>query len=62
MDNTQSDDLPMMKATVEDFIYDKTGHRVRIVFDDMFKIRIHTQMLTNCYAYVVQQKHEEKVN
>jgi len=45
MDNTQSDELPKMKAVVEEYIY---------------KIRMHSQMLAAAYAYVLQ-KQEQKV-
>jgi hypothetical protein len=60
MDNTQSDELPKMKAVVEEYIFKCTGRKVRIVFDDMFNVRRHTQMLANAYAYVLQ-KDETKV-
>lgn len=56
MDNTQSDELPKMKAVVEEYIYKQTGKRVRIVFDDMFKIRMHTKMLSDAYSYVLQKQ------
>jgi hypothetical protein len=50
----------MMKAVIEDYIYDKTGKRVKIVFDDAFKIRLHAQMLTNAYAYVMRVHYKNK--
>lgn len=61
MDNTTSDELPKMKAIVEEYIYQETGKRVRIVFDNMFSVRKHTKMLADAYAYVLQ-KQESKVN
>jgi hypothetical protein len=55
MDNTTLDELPKMKAIVEEYIYNKTGKRVQIVFDNMFSIRKHTKMLADAYAYVLQK-------
>jgi hypothetical protein len=56
MDNTQSDELPKMKRVVEQYIKDKTGKRVNIVFNDMFNVRRHTQMLAQAYAYILQKQ------
>jgi hypothetical protein len=60
MDNTQSDELPKMIRVVEQYIQDTTGKKVRIVFNDVFNVRRHTQMLAQAYAYVLQ-KDEQKV-
>lgn len=56
MDNTQSDELPKMKAVVEEYIYNEKGKKVKIVFDDIYKIRMHSQMLAAAYAYVLQKQ------
>lgn len=55
MDNTTSDELPKMKRVVEQYIQDKTGKKVHIVFNDVFNVRRHTQMLAQAYAYVLQK-------
>ena len=55
MDNTTSDELPKMKAVVEQYIKDKTGKKVNIVFNDVFNVRRHSQMLAQAYAYVLQK-------
>lgn len=55
MDNTQSDELPKMISVVEQYIKDKTGRKVHIVFNDLFNVRRHTQMLAQAYAYVLQK-------
>jgi hypothetical protein len=55
MDNTTSDELPKMKAVVEQYIKDKTGKKVHIVFNDVFNVRRHSQMLAQAYAYVLQK-------
>ena len=60
MDNTQSDELPKMIRVVEQYIKDKTGRKVQIVFNDLFNVRRHTQMLAQAYAYVLQ-KNESNV-
>jgi len=44
-----TDDLPLMVRTVEKFILEKKGIRVKIVFDDPMKIRIHTKMLGQAF-------------
>jgi hypothetical protein len=55
MDSTQSDELPKMIRVVEQYIQDSTGKKVRIVFNDVFNVRRHTQMLAQAYAYVLQK-------
>lgn len=60
MENTQSDELPQMIRVVEQYIKDKTGRRVNIVFNNIFNVRKHTQMLAQAYAYVLQ-KNESQV-
>jgi hypothetical protein len=60
MDNTTSDDLPMMKRVVEDFIYQRTGKRITIVFDDVMQIRRHFQMLTAAFDIVQVQQNKNK--
>ncbi len=59
MDNTQSDELPRMKATVEEYIYKRTGKKVHIVFDDVFSMRKHAQMLAQAYSYVLAQEYKK---
>ena len=60
MDNTTSDDLPMMKRVVEDYIYQRTGKRIVIVFDDVMMIRRHFQMLTAAYDIILVQQNKNK--
>jgi hypothetical protein len=59
MDNTTSDDLPMMQRVVEDYIYQRTGKRIRIVFDDVMQIRRHFQMLTAAYDIILAQQNNK---
>ena len=58
MDNTQSDELPRMKAIVEEYIYKRTGKKVHIVFDDVFSLRKHAQMFAQAYSYVLAQEYK----
>jgi hypothetical protein len=58
MDNTQFDELPRMKAIVEEYIYKRTGRKVHIVFDDVFSMRKHAQMLAQAYSYVLAQEYK----
>jgi hypothetical protein len=58
MDNTTSDDLPMMKRVVEDYIYQRTGKRITIVFDDVMQIRRHFQMLTAAFDIILVQQNK----
>lgn len=59
MDNTTSDDLPMMKRVVEDYIYQRTGKRITIVFDDVMQIRRHFQMLTAAFDIIAAQQNKQ---
>jgi hypothetical protein len=45
-----TDDLPEMVRTVEQFIQDKTGRRIKIIFDNPMKIHMHLQMLAEAYS------------
>lgn len=60
MDNTTSDDLPMMQRVVEDYIYQRTGKRIKIVFDDVMQIRRHFQMLTAAFDIITVQQNKNK--
>lgn len=59
MDNTTSDDLPMLKAVVEDYIYVMTGKKIKIIFDDPMQMRKHFQMLCAAYDMIrIQQNNK----
>jgi hypothetical protein len=49
------DELPKMKAAVEEYIYQQKGVRVNIVINNPFMVRIHCQMLAYAYSYVLQK-------
>lgn len=41
-------------AVIQDFIFDKTGKRVRIVFDNPFVMHRHFQLLCRAFDYIQQ--------
>ena len=45
-----TDELPVMVRTVEQYIQDKTGKRVKIIFDDPMNMRKHVIMLNEAYS------------
>ncbi len=59
MDNTTSDDLPMLKAVVEDYIYVMTGKKIKVIFDEPMQMRKHFQMLCAAYDMIrIQQNNK----
>jgi hypothetical protein len=50
--------MPKMKAVVEDYIYKRTGRKIHIVFDDVFSMRKHSQLLAQAYSYVLAQEYK----
>ena len=45
-----TDELPVMVRTVEQYIQDKTGKRIKIIFDDPMNMRKHVVMLNEAYS------------
>ena len=43
-------------AVIQDFIFDKTGKKVKVVFDNPFMMHRHFQLLCSAFDYI-QQKH-----
>ena len=54
MEHTPS--VEEMIAVVQEYIKERTGKNVRIVFDDMFSIRKHMIMLNEAYNYVINYR------
>jgi hypothetical protein len=50
---TEEVDLNAMKRVIENYIFEKKGRRIQIVFDDLMRMRIHFQMLSETYDFVV---------
>jgi hypothetical protein len=58
MEHTPS--VEEMIAVVQEYIKERTGRKVRIVFDDMFNIRKHIIMLNEAYNHVMTQQQKEQ--
>jgi hypothetical protein len=55
-----TDELPTMVRTVEQFIQDKTGKRIKIIFDDPMNIRKHVVMLNEAYSISLTYYNKQK--
>jgi hypothetical protein len=55
-----TDDTPKLKAVVENYVYIRTGKRIKIVFDDPQSIRKHLIMLGDAYSIAVNYKKTEQ--
>jgi hypothetical protein len=59
MENTQSDktnDMRVMITAVENYIYERKGVRVQIVFNNMTRFPAHFEMLLKAYEIAVNYK------
>jgi hypothetical protein len=56
VENIQYIDLEVYKREVEDYIYVRTGYKIKVVFDDMQMMRRHFQMLCHAYDMAVNYK------
>lgn len=56
MQSGKTDDLQVMIARVEDFIFDRTGKRVKIVFNNMQRFPQHFEMLCKAHEFVLNYK------
>jgi hypothetical protein len=55
-----TDELPIMVRTVEKYIQDKTGKRVKIIFDDPMNMRKHVVMLNEAYSISLTYYNKQK--
>ena len=55
-----TDELPVMVRTVEQFIQDKTGKRVKIIFNDPMNMRKHVVMLNEAYSISLTYYNKQK--
>ena len=55
-----TDELPVMVSTVEQYIQDKTGKRIKIIFDDPMNIRKHVVMLNEAYSISLTYYNKQK--
>lgn len=54
MEHTPS--VEEMIAIIQEYIKDRTGKNVHIVFNDLFRVRKHMIMLNEAYNYVVNYR------
>jgi hypothetical protein len=45
-------DMYEMIKVVQAYIYEKTGKKVNIVFNDVHRFPIHLEMLIQCYNFI----------
>lgn len=51
-----TNDLQVMIARVEDFIFERTGKQVKIVFNNMARFPQHFEMLVRAHEFVLNYK------
>jgi hypothetical protein len=59
MQSGKTDDMQVMIANVENYIYEKTGKQVKIVFNNMRRFPQHLDMLLKAYEFVVNYKNKK---
>ena len=52
--------MQVMISRVEEYIYERTGKRVRIVFNNMARFTAHFEMLIHAHEYVMNYKNTKK--
>ncbi len=55
-----TDELPVMVRTVEQYIQDKTGKRIKIIFNDPMNMRKHVVMLNEAYSISLTYYNKQK--
>lgn len=60
MQYDKTNDMQVMISRVEEYIYERTGKRVRIVFNNMPRFTLHFEMLIKAHEYVVNYKNTNK--
>jgi hypothetical protein len=56
-----TDDLPHMKRVVEQYIFDRKGIRMFIVFDDPMRMHLHFKMLAAAYDVAFAHNNKSKL-
>ena len=51
-----TDDTPIMIAIVENYVYIRTGKRIKIVFNDSMSLRKHLILLGEAYNIAMNYK------
>jgi len=60
MQYDKTDDMLVMIRTVEEYIYERKGVRVQIVFNNMQRFPVHFEMLLKAYEIALSYKKENK--
>ena len=60
MQYDKTNDMQVMISRVEEYIYERTGKRVRIVFNNMPRFTVHFDMLIKAHEYLVNYKNTNK--
>jgi hypothetical protein len=60
MQSGKTDDMQVMILAVEEYIRERTGQRVKIMFNNMQRFPQHFEMLVNAYAFVQNYKNTKK--
>lgn len=58
---TENVDLNVMKRVVEDYIFEKKGRRIQIVFDNLMMMNRHFQMLSVAYDIAVAYNNNKQL-
>ncbi len=56
----KTDDLQVMIRAVEEYIYERKGRRVQIVFNNLARFAVHFDMLLKAYHFVLEYKKTNK--
>jgi hypothetical protein len=56
-----TDDLPHMKRVVEQYIFDRKGIRITIIFDDLMRMNLHFKMLAAAYDVAFAYNNKSKL-
>ena len=56
MQYDKTTDMQVMISRVEQYIHERTGKRVRIVFNNMARFPVHFEMLIKAHEHVVTNK------
>jgi len=56
-----TDDLPHMKRVVEQYIFDKKGIWITIIFDDLMRMHLHFKMLAAAYDVAFAYNNKSKL-
>lgn len=60
MQYDKTTDMQVMISRVEQYIHERTGKRVRIVFNNMARFPVHFEMLIKAHEHVMNYKNTNK--